>query len=235
MAKDPRAEMTAVADFIHALRFAALDENDEKSHTDLDVKSCLKVSVGRGTRGEGGGPVGEETPRGGRRAAEINPGEVTDALELAMADEEGVVGGESHAAEATPEVGGQTDRPSQMNLEKRRGSKTSSFDDDDDDDDDEEEEEEYEDSDSSIETFFPRSESTDDIIAIIREQENEDDLSESSQASSSVVASAEVKGWAGVRRRMAFREPRKTVSIFNLRNRCVVWEQVMNPIWSRKQ
>ncbi|XP_037789686.1 active breakpoint cluster region-related protein-like [Penaeus monodon] len=144
----------------------------------------------------------------------INLGKATGA---SMAGEGG---GEQHEAEATPEARCQAAGLSQMTLKVNRGSKTSAFDDDDNDDD----EDEYveDDSDSSIETFFPRSESTDDIIAIIREQENEeqgdeDNLLESPEASFSPGASVEAKGFLGVRRRMAFREPRK--ANFNVRKK----------------
>lgn len=220
MAKEPRDKTCAVRYFIRTLRYAAADEDEEKSQAGLTARSILEASDGRGTQADGG----EERESGeaaleGCQAAGISLGEATGA---SMAAEAGGGGGERHEARATPEAGCQVAGLSQMSLEGRRGSKTSALDDDTDDDEDGEE---YvdDDSDSSIETFFPRSESTDDIIAIIREQENEeqeeqedqDDLLEAPEASSSPGASGEAKGCLGVRRRMAFREPRK--ANFNFR------------------
>lgn len=213
MVTEPRDETCAVSDFMHALRFAGADEDEEKSHANLTVKSILGASDGPGAQADSGGEhEGGEAPLEGCQAMGINLGKATGA---SMAGEGG---GEQHEAEATPEAGCQAAGLSQMTLKVNRGSKTSAFDDDDNDDD----EDEYveDDSDSSIETFFPRSESTDDIIAIIREQENEeqgdeDNLLESPEASFSPGASVEAKGFLGVRRRMAFREPRK--ANFNVR------------------
>lgn len=222
MAKEPRDKTCAVRYFIRTLRYAAADEDEEKSQAGLAARSILEASDGRGTQADGG----EERESGeaaleGCQAAGISLGEATGA---SMAAEAGGGGGERHEAGATPEAGCQVAGLSQMSLEGRRGSKTSALDDDTDDDEDGEE---YvdDDSDSSIETFFPRSESTDDIIAIIREQENEeqeeqedqDDLLEAPEASSSPGASGEAKGCLGVRRRMAFREPRK--ANFNFRKK----------------
>lgn len=224
MAKEPRDKTCAVRYFIRTLRYAAADEDEEKSQAGLAARSILEASDGRGTQADGG----EERESGeaaleGCQAAGISLGEATGA---SMAAEAGGGGGERHEARATPEAGCQAAGLSQMSLEGRRGSKTSALDDDDDTDDDEDGEEYVDDdSDSSIETFFPRSESTDDIIAIIREQENEeqeeqedqDDLLEAPEASSSPGASGEAKGCLGVRRRMAFREPRK--ANFNFRKK----------------
>lgn len=224
MAKEPRDKTCAVRYFIRTLRYAAADEDEEKSQAGLTARSILEASDGRGTQADGG----EERESGeaaleGCQAAGISLGEATGA---SMAAEAGGGGGERHEARATPEAGCQAAGLSQMSLEGRRGSKTSALDDDDDTDDDEDGEEYVDDdSDSSIETFFPRSESTDDIIAIIREQENEeqeeqedqDDLLEAPEASSSPGASGEAKGCLGVRRRMAFREPRK--ANFNFRKK----------------
>lgn len=224
MAKEPRDKTCAVRYFIRTLRYAAADEDEEKTQAGLTARSILEASDGRGTQADGG----EERESGeaaleGRQAAGISLEEATGA---SMAAEAGGGGGERHEAGATPEAGCQVAGLSQMSLEGRRGSKTSALDDDDDTDDDEDGEEYVDDdSDSSIETFFPRSESTDDIIAIIREQENEeqeeqedqDDLLEAPEASSSPGASGEAKGCLGVRRRMAFREPRK--ANFNFRKK----------------
>lgn len=224
MAKEPRDKTCAVRYFIRTLRYAAADEDEEKTQAGLTARSILEASDGRGTQADGG----EERESGeaaleGCQAAGISLGEATGA---SMAAEAGGGGGERHEAGATPEAGCQVAGLSQMSLEGRRGSKTSALDDDDDTDDDEDGEEYVDDdSDSSIETFFPRSESTDDIIAIIREQENEeqeeqedqDDLLEAPEASSSPGASGEAKGCLGVRRRMAFREPRK--ANFNFRKK----------------
>ncbi|XP_047494682.1 active breakpoint cluster region-related protein-like isoform X3 [Penaeus chinensis] len=204
MATEPRDETCAVRDFMHALRFAGADEDEEKSHAAVTAKSILGTSDGQGAHADSGGEhEGGEASLEGCQATGINLGEATGA---SMAAEAGGGGGEQDEAEAAPEAGCQA--AGLMTLEVRRGSKTSAF------DDDEDEYVEY-DSDSSIETFFPRSESTDDIIAIIREQENEeqgeeDDQPESPEASLSPGASVEAKGSLGVRRRMAFREPRKT-------------------------
>lgn len=218
MAKEPRDKTCAVRYFIRTLRYAAADEDEEKTQAGLTARSILEASDGRGTQADGG----EERESGeaaleGCQAAGISLGEATGA---SMAAEAGGGGGERHEAGATPEAGCQAAGLSQMSLEGRRGSKTSALD-----DDDEDGEEYDDDSDSSIETFFPRSESTDDIIAIIREQENEeqeeqedqDDLLEAPEASSSPGASGEAKGCLGVRRRMAFREPRK--ANFNFRKK----------------
>ncbi|XP_063603546.1 active breakpoint cluster region-related protein-like isoform X4 [Penaeus indicus] len=211
MATEPLDETCAVRDFMQALRFAGTDEDEEKSHAALTAKSILGTSDGQGAQADSGGEhEGREAPLEGCQATGINLGEATGA---SMPAESGEGGSEQHEAEATPEAGCQA--AGQMTLEVRRGSKTSAF------DDDEDEYVEY-DSDSSIETFFPRSESTDDIIAIIREQENEeqgdeDNLQESPEASLSPGASVEAKGSLGVRRRMAFREPRK--ANFNFRKK----------------